>query len=452
MTHATARLICSLSRTRRLLLRSTSPIPPSLEPPDEPPSVRHPQSPARSPARRLSRDDDRRPSFDTRRTGAAARAGASRAALRPRRYERRSDKNQPSAETGELGFQDGYDRSFLTITTGFGARVFELLGVPADQRPQDLQPIPWDALHDTPDKSDNGDVLLQVCSDNAYINEHVLRRVQEELADTFTVAWVVQGHQRYNSRQGRVSRTEGRALIGFLDGTSNLNPGRSEDDAGLIFVDPARVGEYPLLPQPGQPNPYGGPQPPQFPGDLRPAPTHEPEWALNGTYCVVRASTIDTPRWDRETLDTQEHVVGRFKFSGASLDLADDDAQLHADPAFATNPADERVPIGAHVRKANPRTSADLAHRIFRRGYPLIESAVDELRRGLVFICFARTISTQFEFITRAWTTNPDFPRPGAGIDPLRAYEHVLCGGYFFVPPISSTSKPWSWVLPETAV
>jgi deferrochelatase/peroxidase EfeB len=30
-----------------------------------------------------------------------------------------SDKTQPSAETGELGFLDGYDRYHLTITVGF---------------------------------------------------------------------------------------------------------------------------------------------------------------------------------------------------------------------------------------------------------------------------------------------------------------------------------------------
>jgi deferrochelatase/peroxidase EfeB len=68
----------------------------------------------------------------------------------------------------------------------------------------------------------------------------------------------------------------------------------------------------------------------------------------------VRASTIDHARWDRESLGTQAHVIGRFKVSGASLDLSDDDSQLDQPPSFATNPADVRVPINAHVRKANP--------------------------------------------------------------------------------------------------
>jgi deferrochelatase/peroxidase EfeB len=164
-----------------------------------------------------------------------------------------------------------------------------------------------------------------------------------------------------------------------------------------------------------------------------------------------RRRSAGSRSWDRETLGTQEHVIGRFKVSGASLDLADDPSQVDAPPAFAANPGNVDVPINAHARKANPRTADDSQRRIFRRGYPLVESTGQELRRGLVFICFARSISTQFEFITRAWLTNPQFPSPNAGVDPLRNYEHVLCGGYFFVPAITNQSRPWTWVLPESA-
>lgn len=321
--------------------------------------------------------------------------------------------------------------------------------MPTEQHPQDLITIPWDKLGDAPQKSDNGDIVVQACSDSMYINEHMLRRIEEELSDVFTVAWVVQGHQRYNSRQGRVSRKEGRALIGFHDGTSNLHPRHSDDDARLVFVDPERVGDYPPLPQPGQPNPYGGSQPPQFPPDLRDRPAREPDWTKDGTYMVVRASVVDHGRWDDATLGAQEQTIGRFKVSGASLDLEDRAELIDADPAFASNVADERVPVSSHVRKTNPRTAEDLPRRIFRRGYPLIDATVDGLQRGLVFICFGRTISTQFEFMTRGWTINPEFPRPGTGIDPLRQFERVLCGGYFFIPGVETANKPWTWILPE---
>jgi len=74
------------------------------------------------------------------------------------------------------------------------------------------------------------------------------------------------------------------------------------------------------------------------------------------------------------------------------------------------------------------------------------------MKRGLVFACYARTITTQFEFITRAWTTNPNFPTPDAGVDAFRQFESsILSGGYFFVPPIEHGSQPWTWIVPPAA-
>jgi Dyp-type peroxidase family len=49
---------------------------------------------------------------------------------------------------------------------------------------------------------------------------------------------------------------------------------------------------------------------------------------------VVRVSTFDTTPWDDRSLNEQEQAVGRFKYSGASLDLDDDPRRLNDDPAF----------------------------------------------------------------------------------------------------------------------
>lgn len=204
---------------------------------------------------------------------------------------------------------------------------------------------------------------------------------------------------------------------------------------------------------PGQPNPYGGPVPPSFPADLAEPPTREPEWTKDGTYLVVRASTIDTTTWDRVTLGEQEHAVGRWKISGSGLDKPNDPHHEPQDPDLAADPTGTTTPLASHVRKTNPRGGdEDQRRRLFRRGYPLIGAGLDGAQRGLVFAAFARTITTQFEFITRGWTINPDFPAPGTSVDALRRFEaQVLCGGYFFAPPLSFVTKPWSWVLPASA-
>lgn len=360
-----------------------------------------------------------------------------------------SEKNAPSADTGELGFDDGYERYGLTITTGFASRVYELLELPTEQRPQDLIEIPWQDLGDDPTVDANGDVFLQICSDSAVVNEHVLHRIQYELGSSFDVAWAVEGVQRHNSRAGTPSRGEGRALIGFIDGISNLDPRCSQPDAELVFVNPGQGPAYPPLPTPGA-NQYNQPAPPQFPTGLRAPPPPEPQWCKDGTYVAVRASTIDFSSWDSLNLGVQEHTIGRFKGSGQPLSAAEAPTQPLAEPEFTNDPQGATTPLTAHIRKANPRGPEDQSRRIFRRGYPLLSAAPPEgLRRGLVFIAFARSLSTQFEFIVRAWTNNPDFPTPGAGIDSLRSFETVLCGGYFFIPPLENACQGSSWVLPS---
>lgn len=260
------------------------------------------------------------------------------------------------------------------------------------------------------------------------------------------------GNQRYTTRAGRTNRREGRALTGFIDGTSNLDPAKNDDDARLVFVDPAAVTTYPPLPRNQAPG-YNGPPLPQFPEGLREPPASEPEWTKDGTYLVVRASVINTPAWDAESLDEQEKTVGRYKFSGAFLDRDDDPANLDLDPLFVSDPAaaGDKVPIDSHVRKANPRRAAerDADRKIFRRGYPLIAAKPDGFDRGLLFVAFARSLSTQFDFIFRAWMLNENFPEPGAGKDRLFEKETaVLAGGYFFVPPLTHKHDAASWVIP----
>lgn len=150
------------------------------------------------------------------------------------------------------------------------------------------------------------------------------------------------------------------------------------------------------------------------------------------------------------TLGEQEKDVGRRKVTGNPLALRlgrADRAGPQAD--FAAEPDRARTPLATHIRKVNPRGPGAELRRIFRSGYPSILPSTSGLQLGLAFVCFARTITTQFEFITRAWTTNPNFPRPNAGVDLFRQFEVVLGGGYYFVPPLEKASQPWSWIVPD---
>jgi len=366
---------------------------------------------------------------------------------RVERAELRSDLDDQGPDADRTA--PSADRAHLTITTGFGSSAYDKLGVTADQRPQDLIPIPWAMLGDAPVQTDQGDLVLQVCSDDAYVCEHAVRRVEEELGPRLTLLWTQIGSQRYTTRQGRTSRSEGRAVTGFIDGTSNLDPRHNAADAQLVFVDPDAVTSYPQIPV-GNPPGYGGTPGSAFPPDLRNPPLSEPASARYGTYMTVRSSTVDTGGWDKTTLGEQEQTVGRFKFSGASLDLTDDPRRLHDRPAFEADQTDVRVPVDSHARKANPLRPDDATRRFFRRGYPLIAGSTAGFDRGLLLIAFGRSISTQFEFAIRAWMRNVNFPLPDSGVDRIFRFEkQVNAGGYYFVPPLERRTQPWSWIVPE---
>jgi Dyp-type peroxidase family len=249
-------------------------------------------------------------------------------------------------ESSELGVTDGYDTRGLTITFGISASGMTMLGVPAAQMPQDLIPVPWSRFSDSPTNPNNGDLVLQVCSDSAYLIEHVLRRIEVNLSSIFSIQWTLLGEQRYGMhRDGPPTADLPRAIIGFNDGLSNLDP-TSPSDLALVFVDPSSVSTYPTTPPagqqpgpaPGQPGYGTGGQGPIFPDGLRNPPANEPTWTAGGSYMFVRASTINTGTWDQSTLGSQEAAVGRWKDSGATLDNPDQTAHRMDAPQFASNP------------------------------------------------------------------------------------------------------------------
>jgi deferrochelatase/peroxidase EfeB len=127
--------------------------------------------------------------------------------------------------------------------------------------------------------------------------------------------------------------------------------------------------------------------------------------------------------------------------------------------AFADDPNGERCPLGAHIRRANPRNSdfgapvggpvsrlvhslgfgakgwrddrvaSTRFHRILRRGRKfgpnlspdeaLQPAPADDQERGLYFACVNANIARQFEFIQNAWLMSAGFEGLTGERDPL---------------------------------
>jgi len=111
-------------------------------------------------------------------------------------------------------------------------------------------------------------------------------------------------------------------------------------------------------------------------------------------------------------------VVGRFK-DGTPVTLQPSDG-LGAANNFVYKPMDpagNRCPFHAHIRKANQRGANPLltleqerSRRIARRGVPYGIRPPGAGEVGLLFQCFQGNIALQFEFIQRTWVDNPNFP------------------------------------------
>ena len=227
------------------------------------------------------------------------------------------------------------------------------------------------------------------------------------------------------------------------------------------------------------------------------------DFGRNGSFLAVRQISQDVEGFDAQAagLVTNlarkaevESVIGRpittdwvkAKMLGRRQDgapLLDRGApvprSVHPDNDFDFASDDVeglRCPVGAHVRRANPRASlghddADSQtivnrHRILRRGRPYrytAPSGKDE--QGLMFVAVCGDLERQFEFVQQSWLNVPGFedlrgepdPIVGSteGVNPARGFTiptafgpvcfsglkpfvEIKGGGYFFLPSRSA--------------
>lgn len=182
-------------------------------------------------------------------------------------------------------------------------------------------------------------------------------------------------------------------------------------------------------------------------GSIPPLPGPE-VLTRNGSFLAFRQLYCDVAAFRRflranaRSKDDEELIaakmVGRWR-SGAPLMLAPerDDPELALDSTrnndfqyFAADPKGLICPLGAHIRRVNPRDGlqdtivSTNIHRLIRRGASygpvLPEDVVDDdgVDRGVVFFMGA-SLRRQFEFIQQQWINNGDFVGLGTEKDPL---------------------------------
>jgi Dyp-type peroxidase family len=284
-----------------------------------------------------------------------------------------------------------------------------------------------------------------------------------------------------------------REAFGFVDGLSQ--PRLAGLPGGNASGRAVATGEFVL----GHPNVYDqlAPRPlldPDTDPDRilprDPAGTAAADLALHGSYLVVRQLRQDVEAFAaflRERTRTADgaddepaqerlaaKMVGRWR-SGAPLVLApiaDAPDAASADFGYhAEDPDGLACPLGAHIRRANPRDALPPKpgserslrltdhHRLLRRA----RNYSHDGERGLVFMCLVGDLSRQYEFVQHSWINDPVFdglhddadplvaprgPRGGTFVEQaqpvarrhrdLPEFVRVRGGAYFFLPGVSA--------------
>jgi deferrochelatase/peroxidase EfeB len=289
----------------------------------------------------------------------------------------------------------------------------------------------------------------------------------------------------------------GREPFGFTDGVSqpsiDWQAKRSPDEEAILpYGNLISAGEFVL----GYPNEYGQYTDRPLLDANDPAASilpqaadapHRRDLGRNGSYLVLRELRQDVRAFWQFAATHADDPAGATALAEAIVGRRIDGGPLESlsaapiegvgpDPSDITNnqftyvadAAGLRCPIGAHVRRANPRTgdmpgaplsllprlirllgigqtnlqddliAASRFHRLLRRGREFGKTVAPEQAMradapapsaGLHFICLNGNIARQFEFIQNAWLQSPKFAGLGDEADPLIANRQPVPGG-----------------------
>ncbi len=137
----------------------------------------------------------------------------------------------PPPSTGILG--DDSTRG-TSVTVSVGASLFDERYDLADQKPRELVKMPYLANDRLDPAWTHGDVLVQIAADRPDAIAHALRQVMRATRAGLVLHWVMDGFSRAEPDE-RPGHTENRNLLGFKDGTANLDM-TSGDATDFVWV------------------------------------------------------------------------------------------------------------------------------------------------------------------------------------------------------------------------
>lgn len=220
----------------------------------------------------------------------------------------RADGSDAGGLSTHTDFTTDLPAARLTVTLGVGPRVFALPSVtaPAPRRLRELPGFDGDALDP---RWCGGDLLLQVCADDAQVVSGAMRAVRQRMPGFASLRWTQTGFLSTPPDGGTP-----RNMFGQKDGTRSPRPGSPAFDDTVWALD------------------------------------DEPDWFRHGTYLVFRKIRMKTAEWDLTPREEQDAVIGRRRSDGAPLT----GRREHDDPDLeATRDGGPVIADDAHIRRVH---------------------------------------------------------------------------------------------------
>ena len=276
----------------------------------------------------------------------------------------------------------------LTVTCGFGPRIFEVIDA-VDKRPDWLAPLPGYTRDELEERWGQTDLVVQVCCDDPTMLSHATRHLVRSGMDYADVFWMQQGFLRADGAHapGETPRN----LFGQVDGT--VNPREETEFDEQVWID---EGE---------------------------------EWMRGSTSLVVRRINMNLDTWEMLDRPSREESLGRRLDSGAPLTGEEefDEPDYAATDRFGLPVIDQQ----SHMFRAKP-AEGHPEQRILRRPYNYDlapEPGSTQLSNsGLVFLCYQKDPVLQYHPIQKRLDE----------ADRLNEWITHIGSGVYWIPPGTS--------------
>lgn len=234
----------------------------------------------------------------------------------------------------------------LTVTVGFGLKVFTLPGLAAS-KPHGFSDVPVMSHDRLQPGWTGGDLLVLVGADDAVSVVHAVRRLVADAAPFAKPLWRQTGFWNGTGPDGQA--VTGRNLFNQVDGTGNPAPGTPEFDSTVWNAD-------------------------------------------GGTTLVVRRIKLNLDTWDELTRSEQERAVGRKLSNGAPVTGTAEHDELDLEK----RDGDGRLMIAENAHSRLSHHSTNDGRRIFRKGLNYVQDTGATRESGLIFLSYQADLVSQF--------------------------------------------------------